>query len=286
MPFSPTLIPSPGLAPGINSLAETIAEERKRQQELERNFGYGQTIMKHALDNKRISLQDYNDFIAAPAHKRDGMVAGQVFNFLDEQKRMMEQSTLQTQAAQRSADFERVLASQGERNFQPTEQARQQAQWAGGELIQTGPGKTTFAPYPEAAKGSEQSITDPVIVGGQEIPGVRIVRKTGQPIYTSGLSGDGGGVKVEIDPTTGTPFYRDSKGNPKPLTTDPTKQILAEQMRKALGLKPGPTPTPTLAPLTNAPAADSDLKDLARRALNDPRATVEQKRAAGLILGQ
>ncbi len=99
-----------------------------------------------------------------------------------------------------------------------------------------------------------QPYTDPV--SNKPVPGMGIVKGPGnqfQIVDKSGLMG--GGVKVEKDPQSGALFYRDARGNPRPISQG---DVVGGQIAAAAGSSSPQSPPPT--PAQSAPPGKVRVK--------------------------
>ena len=215
---------------GLSNLGEGAAKAVAEMRKAQEDESADNIIIEHAKQTGQLTPEQYTQFINGSRTQKNGIVAGLARNLamiLAQQKQLADEREL----ALRYRGLNRDIAAQF--NWTPDEAAKQAARWTNNELVKTGPGRYTLAPY--SGNGQDQVVTDPLVISGQTIPGIGVNRKTGQYVYFGGMQG--GGLQVELDPKTGTPFYRDAKGNPKPLSG---QQIMAGQMLPSQ--IPAPTP--------------------------------------------
>jgi hypothetical protein len=205
-----------GLGKSVGSAIQTAHSELEDQQKKE---AYNDAIVNHALQNKQITLEDYTKYRKMGDNQKTGFAAGLAANFMEDFRNEQLKAMQESRAA--SAELRRQQADA--LSFEPSEENKALARSMGNELIQTAPGKWQVVPY--GGSGQDEVQTDPLKVGDKVIPGIGVNRKTGQYVYFP--QDVGNGVKIEVDPQTGTPFYRDIKGNPHPLTG---QQIMAGQI--------------------------------------------------------
>lgn len=221
---------------GLSGLGEGISKAIENAQNQSKMESYNDSIVQHAYQAGQVDLDQLTKYRQMGHTQKTGFAASLAANFAEDLKREQlaaARESRQGLAEQRSAEAQLRQQQAAAFNWTPDEAAKQAARWAGNELVQTGPGK--FTPVAYGGGGQDEVQTDPLKVAGNVIPGIGVNRKTGQYVYFP--QDVGGGVKIEVEPRTGVPFYRDLKGNPKPLTG---QQIMGGQM-----LPPAATPTPT-----------------------------------------
>jgi hypothetical protein len=201
-----------------------IADAMQKFDENRRLESYNDTVVQHALNAGQITHEDFDKYRGMSRTQKTGFAAGIAANFLQDYK----QEQLASSREQRLATAEERRQRAAALSWTPDEAAREAARWTNNELIQVGPGRFQPVPYGETAgaEGEPQvrPLTDPST--GKAIPGFGIVTKPGSKQFQV-VPFATGGVQIEMDPQTGTPFYRDIKGNPHPLTG---QQIMAGQM--------------------------------------------------------
>jgi len=220
----------------------------KKWKELETTTSYNDEIMRHAFENKMIGIDELTKYQAASSTKKTGMAAAMAANMHADLRRREQEANRAMQERKMAQSWEIAKMAHAPdpnagRTILHPETNKPIGIYGAGGNPQFFPREAT-----EAADGPIQ--VDPFVdpTTQKPVPGMGIVRKTGQIGYFGALLGAGGGVPIETDPTTGMKFYRDAKGNPKPL--DPTKVMTADLTRpegekKATGT---PAATPLVAP--------------------------------------
>ncbi len=206
------------LGQGVGSAVKDVHTQIDEQRKME---AYNDLVVQHALQNKQITLEDFSKYRDMSRTQKTGFAAGLAANFMEDFRNEQLQSLKESRAASsesRSASAELRRQQAKAFNFEPTEEMKALARVTGHELIQTGPGKWEKVEY--GGTGQAGSEADPLKVGDKIIPGMGVVRKTGQIVYF-GQSG------IERDTKTGAYGRRDTKGNFTPLTM---QQLQAMQM--------------------------------------------------------
>jgi hypothetical protein len=306
MPYNPTIIPSQGLGPGINAISGLVEDWQKKQQEEQRLMGYNDAIIQHAHAAGRISQEELNKYQSAKTvTQKTGIAAGYAANLHDDlQQQKLEQ--------QKQMDFAQLANA--------IEVAKIHAAARGGA------GGVPFEPkvYPLTDPGTGQTFSvfsrgphqvdltpgsQPGGIGAAPFkPDEATMQAMGEAGYTfapqSNKAGhwiNTAGNKPDLDENGNPKFTPDGSayiagGKVKPLTPEMrnARDAYNEQQKQA-GNPPATKPGwfdswfgggSKAQPAPAAVAAAPDLKALAQRAINDPRATPEQKAAARKILGQ
>ncbi len=270
------------LSEGIGSLGESAADAIKKRQETEKNLATSDTIVQNAHQQGLLNDEEYDKYLSGSKTQKIGTAFGVVSNFHSNLQQALGQSQIDERKAQMQRTLEQTLMQQAQMNYQPSDAERQRGYAAGGEILQTGPGKFNFAPYGGGAGGADftpkvTTLTDPAT--GK--PFSLYSRGPNQVDLTPGSQGAHPMVgQPHYDPDTGEidgTYRADGSVQYRPRQTpeDPIKAAIASQ------LSPSPTPAPAAAAAT----ANPGLKALAAKALNDPAATPEQKAAAKKLLG-
>jgi hypothetical protein len=233
---------------GLSSAGQGIGEAIQKAQEQSKLESYNDSIVQHAYQSGQLDLEDLTKYRQMGHTQKTGYAASLAANFAEDMKRQQLAAAQEERAAQAQLRQQQAAAF----NFTPPSDAFASAEATGNKLIQTGPGKYTLTPY--GGGGQDEVQTDPLKVGGKVIPGIGVNRKTGQYVYFP--QDIGGGVKIEVEPRTGVPFYRDLKGNPKPLTG---QQIMSGQMLPADPSTQAPAPSPTPPPDGNSGPSIDDI---------------------------
>jgi hypothetical protein len=231
MPFTVNVGPYQGgnfLFQGMNNLGEGIGKGIQQYQQAQQDEAADQILFKYAVQQGALNTDEQASFLNGSRSQKNGIIAGVVRQFaLEQAKQEMQakQMQLAAQEEQRRSMADLRAQQAAAFSFAPSDEQKALARATGNEIIQTGPGKWQVVPYGGNDSGQEAVITDPLTINGKTIPGIGVNRKTGQYVYFGGMQG--GGVQIEVDPRTGVPFYRDAKGNPKPISGP---QIMGGQM--------------------------------------------------------
>lgn len=225
----------------VSPIASAFHDWENQQKET----SYTDAIVQHAYDKGVIGLEDLTKYQRASSKQKVGIATGIAANLHDDMQRQA--ATDASALAKAHADYYNRDAAAT--NWVPTQEDRNTAYSLGGDYIRT-PRGFAFAPYPTGDNNSTSPIqVDPFIdpTTQKPVPGVGIVRKTGAIEHFGNLLDTGGGVKLEQDPKTGIFFYRDNKGNIKPLKP---ADVMTSQatMPEQPAAPASPTPTATPAP--------------------------------------
>lgn len=219
-----------------------FAEALRKWEDQQKTSEYNDTIIQHAFKTGLIGLDDVTKYQGASATAKTGIAAGIAANIHNDMQRAQQEQQTQLARAHAAAYESEAMA----RNWAPGPEDRNLAYSLGGDYMR-GPRGYQFTPYPESAAGQGPIQVDPFVdpVSQKPVPGMGIVRKTGQIGYFGSLLGAGGGVPIETDPATGMKFYRDAKGNPKPLKP---ADVMTSQATMPEGDAVTPAVQPTAAP--------------------------------------
>lgn len=252
-------------------LLAPIAELMRKNEQDQQDGAQADALVSWAVQNGAMSPEEHQQYINAPLQKKKGIVGALTINWARSQQ------AKQDQFRQQQLDQQMQIARMPY-DYAPSDEDMARARATGGELLPSGRGQYHFAPYPDSGSTGPievDAFKDPITK--QPVPGMGIVRKTGQIGYFGALLGAGGGVPIETDPKTGMQFYRDAKGNPKPL--DPTKVMQSQLTQPEQPTAPAATPAPR-APQPTAAMTPQDMQALAwaQANPNDPRSAAILKK--------
>lgn len=97
MPYNPTIVPSPGLAPGINAISGAVQDWQRKQEKQQELMGYNDSVVQHAYQNGLISPEELQKYQAASLTQKTGIAAGYAANMNADLQRQQAQQQQQMQ---------------------------------------------------------------------------------------------------------------------------------------------------------------------------------------------
>lgn len=273
------------IAAGISKLGDVFSGAIDKTEDLRKRAALNDAVVSHALNNGRITQEEYNKYVEAAWGKKEGIANGIMANMHDDWQRQQFEAEEKDKALQRALSLQIAqIAHAGSgpsaaESFVATPEMFQQAKDAGGALVQVGKGHYQFVkgdggPDAEGKVHIKPAETD----SGEAIPGKYVVTKEGsnalnlidKPVATPGsvVSGDGipentfvqgqkAGQLIKLDAKTTRRLNADAAG-PAPT---PTPSYMQRFMPAFLGggtPAPAATPSQTPVPAVVAPAPVND----------------------------
>jgi hypothetical protein len=218
---------------GLSGAGQGIGEAIQKAQEQSKLESYNDSIVQHAYQSGQLDLEQLTKYRQMGHTQKTGYAASLAANFAEDMKRQQ----LAAMQEQRQAQAELRQQQAAAFSWTPDEAARQAARLTGNELVPTGPGKYTLAPYGGSDQdwkpsGSAMFVTDP----SGNVVGRQIQTGPNQSQFLPGT----GGLTVKQDPKTKSLFYLEGS-KWKPLKG---QDIMAGQMVPEEAT-PSPTPAPS-----------------------------------------